>query len=205
MRVRIPLKPKDPFLLPSRRMREPVGPSMPRHKRAPRTFPVRLLSAGFLLSLILESAAVGQTLRLSPAAASPGDRVTIEISFEAPPGKEPQALQWEATIPSAQLSFADTNLQAGQAAQSADKSCVCALKTSTPEARTMVCILAGGLKQIPNGVVALLRLQVLSSAGPGPALLRTERGIAVMKGPETIPLAPAEAVVTVRQASKQPN
>lgn len=128
--------------------------------------------------------------------------MAIQISLESAPGKAPQALQWETTIPAAQLNFADNPLSAGPAAQAAGKSIACALKTHAAETRTSLCILAGGLQQIQNGVVALLWLQILPQAPIGPAQVRTDRGIAVIKGLEELPLRPEEAEVVVRPSAE---
>jgi hypothetical protein len=165
--------------------------------------PLRIASC---LLIVPQIAIVGQTLGLSPAAARQGERMEIEISLKSPTGKEPQALQWETTIPAAQLGFVENNLQPGQAAQAAEKSFTCVVKNGSTETRTrtLACVLAGGLKVIPNGVVAVLRLEIPAEAKPGPASIRTGRGIAVLKGPKEIPLAPVERVVTVRPPSPHP-
>lgn len=197
MKVPIPLQPRQLYLLPSKGVRARIGRLASLQKRFPRTGAIPVWIAGCLL-LIPQVAIFGQTLRLSPASGRQGERVAIEISLKSAPGKEPQVLQWETTIPAAQLSFVDDDMSAGPAAQAAGKSFACALKTNAAGTRTSLCILAGGLQQIQNGVVALLWLRILPQAPIGPVQVRTERGIAVMKGLKEVPLPPEETVVVVR-------
>src|SRR4051794_37632354 len=64
---------------------------------------VLLGSGAVLFAFAFQPALSAQTLRLSSAAARPGDTVTIEISLASPDGSSPQVLQWETTIPTAQL------------------------------------------------------------------------------------------------------
>ena len=155
----------------------------------------RLIPPFFLFP---QMALFGQALHLSSATASPGERVTIEISFKSPRGTEPSALQWETTIPSAQLAFLDDSMTAGPAAQAAGKSVNCAVKTKTGEAHTSVCILYGGQDSIHDGVVAILRLKIPPDARPGTARIRVDQGLAVSKDLKRYPLDPAESVVKVR-------
>ncbi len=159
------------------------------------------LAAVLIVLLAFPPASFGQALRLSSAAARQGESVDIEIALTSPAGNEPQALQWETTIPTARLSFTEDQLQVGVAARNSDKSSTCVTKSNSPETRTLVCILAGGLKTIPNGVIALLRLRILPEAPPGPATVRADRGIAVLKGLKQVQLPPVETVVTVRHAA----
>ena len=142
-----------------------------------------------------------QSLRLSSVAALQGDRVAIEISLASPDGDAPQLLQWETTIPTARLSFLENQLQAGPASQASEKSVSCATKINNPDTRTLTCIVGGGLKTIPNGVVALLRLRILPDAPTGPAPVNTARGVAVLPGLKEVLLPAAKTIVTVRPAS----
>jgi hypothetical protein len=144
------------------------------------------------------SQAAGQSLGLSSAAASQGGRVAIELSLKSPAGKEPAALQWETSVPTAKLSLMDENLLVGPAAQEADKSLSCSVTKKTVEAYTSVCILAGGQKPIQNGVVALLRLRILPKATPGTARIRVVGGTAVSSNLKSIPIAPTETMVVIR-------
>jgi len=148
---------------------------------------------------VFSTVLLSQSLKLSSASALPGDSVGIEITLASPACCGPQILQWETTIPAARLTFLDDPLQAGPAAQASDKSATCADKAGPPETRTLVCILAGGLKTIPDGVVARLRLRILPTARPGTAQVETTRGIAVLLGLKEVALPAAATTVTVHR------
>jgi hypothetical protein len=155
----------------------------------------------WLLAPLPGSALFAQTLQLSSAsaAASRGARVVIEISLKSPQGKGPAALQWEATIPTTELSLIDKEIAIGPAAQQAGKSVSCAVKGRTDKTLTSVCILAGGQQQIQNGVIATLMLKVPQEAPVGPARIRVERAIAVSKDVTEVPIKPTETVVSIRE------
>jgi hypothetical protein len=158
----------------------------------------RLVCFLALLASFPGSALFAQTLRLSSTAASPGTRVVIEISLNSPQGKEPAALQWEATIPTDELSLIDKEIAPGPAAKEAGKSVTCAVKGKTDKTLTSVCILAGGQRQIQNGVIALLMLKVPHEAPIGPARIQVERAIAVSRDVTEVPIKPIETVVSIR-------
>jgi hypothetical protein len=139
-----------------------------------------------------------QTLQLSSTEASQGTRLVVEISLKSPQGKEPAALQWEATIPTAELSLIDREIAIGPAAKEAGKSVTCAVKGKTGTTLTSVCILAGGRQQIQNGVIALLMLKVPQEAPIGPARIQVERAIAVSKDVTEVAMKPIETVVSIR-------
>jgi hypothetical protein len=150
-----------------------------------------------LLAAFPASTLFAQTLQLSSAAASRGTSVVIEISLKSPQGEEPAALQWEATIPTAELSLVDKQIAIGPAAKEAGKSVTCAVKEKTDNALTSVCILAGGRQQIQNGVVALLMVKIPPAAPIGPARIRIERAIAVSRDVTEVPIKPIDTVISV--------
>jgi hypothetical protein len=152
-----------------------------------------------LLLLLAPATLLAQELSVSSAAAARGGRVTLEISLKSPMDKAPVALQWETSIPAGQLSFLDRELAPGPALKDSDKSVNCAVKlTKSPDGSnfTSVCIASGGLKPIPNGVIALLNLQISPEARSGPQRLQV-RGVAVSKDLKETPLREAQPVVTV--------
>jgi hypothetical protein len=98
------------------------------------------------------------------------------------------------------LSFPDRELVAGPALKDSDKSVSCAVKlTKSQDASTFtsVCIASGGLKPIPDGVIALLNLQVSPDARVGPQALQV-RGTAVSKDLKETPLRDVQPAVSVR-------
>jgi len=153
------------------------------------------------IALAPQPALYGQALHLSPAKGSPGETVAIEISLEAPAGKEPSALQWEIVIPAGQLSFLDEVASAGRAAHTAGKAVSCGVKTQTAPVHTALCILYGGLGAIPNGVVAVLRLKVNSDAPPGASRITIDHGLAVSKDLKQVAIGAGETVVKIGSGS----
>jgi hypothetical protein len=151
-----------------------------------------------LFAAVPASTLFAQSLQLSSAAASRGTRVVIEISLQSPQGKEPAALQWEATIPTAELSLVDQEVTVGPAAKQAGKSVTCAVKGKPDKTLTSICILAGGAQQIQNGVIALLMLKVPQEAPIGPARIQVARAIAVSRDVTEVPMNPIETVVSIR-------
>jgi hypothetical protein len=158
----------------------------------------RLLCVLSLFAAFPASTLFAQSLQLSSAAASRGTRVVIEISLKSPHGKEPAALQWEATIPTAELNLVDQEVTVGPAAKQAGKSVTCAVKGKPDKTLTSICILAGGQEQIQNGVIALLMLKVPQEAPIGPARIQVERAIAVSRDVTEVPINPTETVVSIR-------
>jgi hypothetical protein len=127
-----------------------------------------------------------------------GSRVSIQISLSSPSGAEPSSMQWETTVPAAQLALTDENLPPGPAAKSAGKTVSCKLKTKTAATHTWICVLFGGQEPIPNGVIAVLRLRILPDARLGPSRIRVDQGLAVTKDLKRVNLDAAETVVTIR-------
>ena len=165
----------------------------PKRIRAPFRLP-----GSALCYLLLLPGIYGQTLSLPPASAPPGGRVAIEISFKSKAGNEVSTLQWETTIPAARLNFADEGVVSGAAANAAGKSVNCAPKASANSAsKTLACILFGGQQAIPDGVIALLRLQVLPEAVPGTAQIRIDQALAVSKDLKRFPIDAVDGTVTV--------
>jgi len=147
----------------------------------------------------LAPALTAQTLRLSSASASRGDQITIELSLASPAGKEPLALQWETKIPVASLTPVEEQGFTGDTVLPAGKSLTCAVREKTAASYTSRCILAGGLRPIPNGLVGRLRLRIPVNAPVGEAHIRVENAIAVSRDSKAVPLNPVETVVTVRK------
>jgi hypothetical protein len=157
----------------------------------------RLIAFYCLVSLLLPSALLAQRLQITPASVLRGRLVSIPISLQSAAGKEPSTMQWEVTSP---LSFTpvEENPPPGPAAKAAGKTVACKLKTKTSNAQTWICLLYGGLKPIPNGVIAVLRFGVPSDAPPGPARIRIDQGLAVTRDLKRTVLDAVEAVVTIR-------
>ena len=149
------------------------------------------------VSLILSQLTLfAQTLKLAPAAGSPGQQVSVNISLTSPRGQEPPStLQWDLTIPAGQLALVDDNPQPGPEAKAAGKSITCRAKTR----ETYTCLVYGGREPIHDGVIAILQLRIAPEAKPGSARIRTDQALAVTKDLKRTPMPAAESVVTIRR------
>jgi hypothetical protein len=150
--------------------------------------------------LIFQSPLFAQTLHISPVTASPGEQVALEISFTSPPGREPSTLQWETSIPIAQLSFLEESLSPGPSARTAGKSLNCRVKTGkTAGTQTSACILFGGQEPIHDGVVAVLHLKVLAGITSRTPQIHIDQALAVTKNLNRYPLPPVKTVVRIHR------
>src|SRR6185369_4038188 len=95
--------------------------------------------------------------------------------------QRPSILQWETTIPTAQLSFLEESVAPGPVAQATGKVVSCSVKAKTANHQTSACILYGGLEPILDGVVAVLRLKILQEATPKTASVHVDSALAVSK------------------------
>jgi len=140
----------------------------------------------------------GQSLRISSAKASRGERVMLQVFLTSPAGSEPLALQWETTFPADQLTPLEGGASPGPVARAADKTVTCAVMPKAGGTAGIKCILIGGQQRIRNGVIVRLRFRVLPEAPGGSARVQVDQGIAVFKDLKQAPLKMAEAVVKVR-------
>ena len=140
---------------------------------------------------------LGQSVRVSSGSAAPGEKLAIEIALDSPSGKEPLALQWEATFSGEALKLDETGPVAGPAARAAGKGLTCAPKKTSPGPPKWVCILAGGQKPIGNGVVALLRFEVQAHARSGSQPIVVDNLLGVSAALKKAPILRAEGAVRV--------
>jgi len=151
-----------------------------------------------LLLLCAHAALFAQSVQISSATASHGNRVTLQVSLTSPRGYEPVALQWETTYPGNQLTPVADGVWLGPVARKAGKVVKCAPKAKSSETSGAKCILIGGQQQIPNGVVAFLEFRVLPDAPKGPAHVQMDHGMAVFKNLAHASFNVAEGVIKIR-------
>lgn len=141
----------------------------------------------------------GQSLRPLPAAAAPGDWLSVEIALQSSGDREPAALEWETNIPSRQLEMESERMtRATLVAKDAGKSLACSLARRNAEIQLLRCVLAGGQKPIPSGTIALLTFRIPEGTRPGTARIRLQRILGVTHDLKEIPMDPAEAEITIR-------
>jgi hypothetical protein len=137
-------------------------------------------------------------MTLSQVKAAPGSVAIVRLDLDSPAGEEPQALQWELSYPSPKLGIEEGDLAAGGAAASAEKSLVCAGRVESAAQYVYRCILAGGLKVIPNGTIATIQFHVRQHAEAGSATVRVSNAVAVTKDLKEHELQPCQADVTIQ-------
>lgn len=151
------------------------------------------------LAGLISVPAAGQALLLAPAAGEPGDYVTLEIAWKAPPESPAVALQWELAIPSRNLELLKDHLARELlTVQQAGKSLACSVLGSQTEDQTVRCILSGGPKAIPAGTIVLVPLRISPGAQPGSLRIRLDHSFGVLSDLKQIAIAPTVTMVTVK-------
>ena len=150
------------------------------------------------LSLLLYTLPLlGQSVRVSSGAASPGRTIAIEIALNSPAATEPLALQWEVGFPAQALALETSGPAVGAAAEAAGKSLTCRARKGPPGASTWACLLAGGQKHIGNGPVAVLHFAVRANAPAGSHRIVVDKALGVSGSLKRVPIARAEGAVEV--------
>jgi len=121
----------------------------------------------------------GQALNLSPVSAAAGKVAPMTMTFKAPSGAEPTALQWEISYPSPQLGLEETDVAIGSAAKAAGKTLTCHGRPLDAGKYIYRCILAGGSQRVPSGPVAVFSFRVRASAQPGRATVQLSNTMGV--------------------------
>ncbi len=153
----------------------------------------------FCLAGLMSVPAAGQALLLAPAAGEPGDYVTVEITWKAPPESPAVALQWELAIPPRNLEILKDHLARELlTVHQAGKSLACSVLPSQTEDQIVRCILSGGPKAIPTGTIVLVPLRISPSARPGSLPIRLDHSFGVLSDLKQIAIGPAETMITVK-------
>ncbi|HLH43008.1 MAG TPA: hypothetical protein VKV74_08480 [Bryobacteraceae bacterium] len=120
------------------------------------------------------------------------------LELEFPAGKEPLALQWELSLPLA-LQIDPRSASTGEMAASAQKSLWCATQVnySGSKNQSCRCILAGGLRPISNGAVAILNYSAPRRTKGGKYEVEIQKAFAVASGLKKIPLKNVQAQVII--------
>jgi hypothetical protein len=109
-------------------------------------------------------------------------------------------MQWEVMVPAA-ITIGMSDLIAGEAAETARKALICAVKESKehPSAgAAYICILAGGTKPIPNGVIANVQFRIRVDTEGAPIRVGFEKILAVFSDLRQGPIPDVDAIIKVR-------
>jgi hypothetical protein len=122
----------------------------------------------------------GQTLQVQSEPTSAGHSGTFMVRLDSAPGKEPVALQWELEFAGTVLHMDFQNLVIGEAAKTAGKSIACSLVAREKRDRLRYrCVLAGGVRAIQNGPIAIVTYSTEREAKPGRYQLKLMNGLTV--------------------------
>ena len=123
----------------------------------------------------------------------------MEIAFQPAPGGAFAALQWELEIPAGALALEGTPLtKVPLVVKDAGKSVQCAVSKRSAESLVLACILAGGQKPIPAGMIVLLSMKIGFGARAGAARIRVQNAVGVTGEAKQTPIEAAEADLTIR-------
>jgi len=151
----------------------------------------------FVIALLAVTGAWGQSLEVTASAVDRGSANIFRILLKSAAGKEPTALQWELAVP-AQITIEVSGMVTGDAAERAGKSLTCAAKKSEGAARIFACVLAGGLKAIPAGTIAIVRYEAAAKASPGKVTVRLEKAVGVSADLKKVAVSSGTGVITIR-------
>jgi hypothetical protein len=147
----------------------------------------------------LATGAPAQTLRVSPQTARAGEWLMVEIAFQPVTNPPLTALQWEMDIPVRALNLDGAPLaRAPLVVTDAGKSVNCAVSQRSAERLLLPCILAGGQKPVPAGMIVLLSVKIGPSARAGTSRIRLQNAVGVTADLKQVPIEAAEGELTVR-------
>ena len=112
----------------------------------------------------------------------------------SPAGKAPPILKWDTIFPAQLLDVMGNGPQTGKAGTDSGKSVSCAMQ----KPYSYTCILFGGLKPIPNGVIATIRFKVHMDAQPGKTAIRIQNIEAASEDLKRFNLDNSEGSVEIR-------
>jgi hypothetical protein len=140
----------------------------------------------------------GQTLQIQPEPAADAHSGTVVVRLDSLPGKEPLALQWELEFAGLALHMDFQNLAVGDAAKTAGKSIACTLVAREKRDRFRYrCILAGGVRPIANGPIAIVPYTAERDGKPGHYPLKLSNGLSVSQNLAKEKLKDSAAQITL--------
>lgn len=137
---------------------------------------------------------LGQTPDVSHVTKTPGEEVTLEISANSQPARAPVALKWEVVFPAQSMELEGNGPNIGGAAQDSGKSIQCTARTTY----ALVCTVSGGQKPIADGLIAIYRFKIRSTAAKGITRLRIEKAESTTADSTKWPLNNTEVIVIIQ-------
>jgi hypothetical protein len=149
-----------------------------------------------VLLLLLGVTASAQTLEIAPTTVERGSAGVFLIVLR-PADKSIVALQWDLVYRRG-IRIETAGIASGSATERAGKSANCVLRPYKGGDHLLSCIVAGGVKPLSAGPIALVRFEAAKTAAKGEMAATLERIIGVLPSLETVPLPGTKALLTVR-------
>jgi hypothetical protein len=150
-----------------------------------------------ILALTFAGVSWAQTLEIPGAAVTRGSANIFRILLTPNADRPVAALQWELVVPVG-LRIEAKDVVVGSAAESAGKSVSCSSRNDPKDGRVCMCILAGGIQSLGEGAIAIVKFSAAADANPGQAIVRMQKIQGVSADLKTVPIAGAEAPITIR-------
>lgn len=132
-------------------------------------------------------------LRVSPAIAAPGDQVTLGVSLQSQPGKEPVDLAWDLVVPTEVLELIGDGPETSHALKDSGR----LVKCSVQKSYLYTCKLVGDPEPIRSGPIATFDFKTRNSVPFRAATLRLENVEAAATGGRHVTLNDAEKTVAI--------
>ncbi len=148
----------------------------------------------------------GQSLFVLPSRTDLKTPGVFSVTIDSPPGKAPQALQWDFSVPPV-IEIATTDITIGKAAESARKSLTCAKKATTPAKQRgtrLACILAGGQDPIGNGPIAVVQYRAQWDVKGAPITVAIENILGASTDLKRIPIPNTDAKIEISGRASTP-
>ena len=139
----------------------------------------------------------GQSIEIPPATATRGAAQIFRIAFKARADRPIASLQWEIVCP-ASLQIEVAGVVSGSVAESAGKTLACASRKSAPGEKVLSCVLAGGVKPLPEGTVAIVRFVPAANAPKKVFHIRLEKIVGVSPKLDQVVIPGTSGEITVK-------
>ncbi|MCU1336769.1 MAG: hypothetical protein JWO19_2350 [Bryobacterales bacterium] len=153
------------------------------------------ICSALLLSLSMTTFA--QTLEITPVTVDRGSANILRIILKPRSEKPIAALQWDLVYQDG-LRIEPSGVVSGAASETAEKSVSCARKPSEGGANRLTCILAGGVKALSAGVIAIVRFEAAHDTPKGERSVDLEKVVGVSPALESIPMESTRTSITIR-------
>ena len=146
----------------------------------------------FLFACLAVATVWGQTITVSPATVEKGSANIFRIEFKPRSDKPVVALQWEMTPPRG-IQIEAAGVVSGTATDAAGKSVHCSSRDAS-----CICILAGGNQPLKEGPIVIVKFTAANDAPLGAGIIRIRKIQGVSPDLQALPIAEANATITVR-------